>query len=105
MGYYGFWQTLKRTLKTLLTTKNPTATVLAYKFDMSYRRAFVNSEHYKQYNQPGLKAKFRLNRPAHQKLATGAQLNRDLFFHKPESVFKTPSKAGFRPSLQSQSDR
>ena len=61
--YYGFWQTLQRTIKTLFTTKNLMATVLAYKFDTSYRRAFINSEHYKQYNQPGLKAKFRPKRP------------------------------------------
>jgi radical SAM superfamily enzyme YgiQ (UPF0313 family) len=65
--YYGFWQTIKRTINTLLTTKNLMATVLAYKFNASYRRAFITSEHYKQYNQPGLKAKFGLNRPTAQK--------------------------------------
>jgi radical SAM superfamily enzyme YgiQ (UPF0313 family) len=58
--YYGFWQTIKRTTHTLLTTKNFMAAALAYKFNASYRRAFINSEHYKQYNQPGLNAKFGL---------------------------------------------
>ena len=61
--YYGFWQTIKRTMNTLLTTKDLIATVLAYKFNASYRRAFISSVHYKQYNQPGLEAKFRPNRP------------------------------------------
>jgi radical SAM superfamily enzyme YgiQ (UPF0313 family) len=65
--YYGFWQTIKRTIRTLFTTKNVMATVFAYKFNASYRRAFINSEHYKQYNQPELKAKFELKRPGIQK--------------------------------------
>jgi len=65
--YYGFWQTIKRTINTLLTTKSLMATVLAYKFNASYRKAFITSEHYKQYNQTGLKAKFGLNRPTAQK--------------------------------------
>ncbi len=65
--YYGFWQTIKRTINTLLTTKSLMATVLAYKFNASYRRAFINSVHYKQYNQPGLKTKFRPKRPSAQK--------------------------------------
>jgi radical SAM superfamily enzyme YgiQ (UPF0313 family) len=60
--YYGFWKTLKRTLSTLLTSKNLVTTILAYKINKSYRKAFINSEHYKIYNQPGLKRKFRLNR-------------------------------------------
>jgi radical SAM superfamily enzyme YgiQ (UPF0313 family) len=65
--YYGFWQTIKRTIKTLLTTKDLMAAVLAYKFNASYRKAFINSEHYKQYNQPGLKMKFRAKMPRAQK--------------------------------------
>ena len=58
--YYGIWKTVKRTIATLLTTKNLTTTVIAYKFNASYRRAFITSEHYKIYNRPGLIRKFRL---------------------------------------------
>jgi hypothetical protein len=65
--YYGFWQTIKRTISTLLTTRNLITTVLAFKFNTSYRRAFINSEHYKAYNQPGLKTKFRLDKPRAQR--------------------------------------
>ena len=51
--YYGFFETLKRTLSTLLTTKSISATVIAYKFNASYRKAFRNSEHYHQYKNLG----------------------------------------------------
>ena len=61
--YYGFCKMVKRTIATLLNTKSPVATILAYRFNASYRRAFINSEHYKIYNQPGLKRKFRLSKP------------------------------------------
>jgi len=57
--YYGIWQTAKRTIATLLTTKNLVTTVIAYKFNASYRKAFITSEHYKIYNRPGLIKKFR----------------------------------------------
>jgi radical SAM superfamily enzyme YgiQ (UPF0313 family) len=60
--YYGFWQTLKRTINTLLTTKNLVTTIMAYKFNSSFRKGYINSEHRKIYNRPGLKRKFRLNR-------------------------------------------
>ena len=56
--YYGFWQTLKRTLNTLLTTKNLVTTIMAYKFNSSFRKGFISSEHRKIYNRPGLKRKF-----------------------------------------------
>ena len=56
--YYGFWNTLKRTISTLWTSKNLITTVIAYKINMSYRKAFRDSEHYKIYNIPGLKRKF-----------------------------------------------
>ena len=59
--YYGFWQTLKRTIDTLFTTKNFVTTILAYKFNASYRRAFMRSEHRKVYNRPGLKTKFKID--------------------------------------------
>jgi len=61
--YYGLWKTVKRTLNTLFTTKNLIGTILAYKFNVSYRKAFKESEHYTIYNRPGLKRKFRRNRP------------------------------------------
>jgi radical SAM superfamily enzyme YgiQ (UPF0313 family) len=57
--YYGPWQILKRTVNTLLTTKNPVTTIMAYKFDASFRKGYMGSEHRKIYNQPGLKRKFR----------------------------------------------
>ena len=58
--YYGFWQTLTRTINTLLTTKNLVTTIVAYKFNASFRKGYRNSEHRKIYNRPGLKRKFRL---------------------------------------------
>ncbi|MFH2219392.1 MAG: radical SAM protein [Pseudomonadota bacterium] len=56
--YYGFRETVKRTLSTLLTTKSIVATVMAYKFNASYRKAFKNSEHYLRYNSSDLKKNF-----------------------------------------------
>ena len=61
--YYGFYRRVKRILSTFLTTKSVVATILAYQFNASYRKAFVNSEHYKIYNHPGLKAKFEPGQP------------------------------------------
>jgi radical SAM superfamily enzyme YgiQ (UPF0313 family) len=60
--YCGFYKILKRTIATLFTTKSISATILAYRFNASYRRAFINSEHYKIYNQPGLKRKFKISK-------------------------------------------
>ena len=60
--YYRLDKILKRTLATLFATKSISATILAYRFNASYRRAFINSEHYKIYNQPGLKRKFKLGK-------------------------------------------
>lgn len=56
--YYGFWSTLKRTTNTLLTTKNLVTTIIAYKFNASFRKGYITSEHRKIYNRPGLKRKF-----------------------------------------------
>lgn len=56
--YYGFWKTIKRTIFTFWTSKNLITTIIAYKINMSYRKAFRESEHYKIYNKPGLKRKF-----------------------------------------------
>jgi len=57
--YYSFWKTLKRTLSTLFSTKSLTATLLAYGFNASYRKAFRNSEHYALYGGKNLRKKFR----------------------------------------------
>ena len=47
--YYSFWETVKRTLSTFFTTKSLTTAIIAYKVNKSYRKAFLNSEHYKLY--------------------------------------------------------
>lgn len=61
--YYGFWNTIKRAIFTLLTTKNPATAIVAYKFNASYRKAYMGSEHRKIYNRPGLAEKFRQAKP------------------------------------------
>ena len=59
-AYFSFWETVKRTLSTLFATKSLTSTLIAYKINASYRKAFRNSEHYQIYNRPNLKKKFAL---------------------------------------------
>ena len=49
--FYRFDETLKRTLRTLLDTRSITATLLSYKFNASYRKAFLQSDHYKKYGR------------------------------------------------------
>ncbi|MCP4682560.1 MAG: B12-binding domain-containing radical SAM protein [Desulfobacterales bacterium] len=56
--YYGFWQTVKRTLFTLIATKSLTSTIGAYKINASYQKAFRESEHYRLYNSSDLKKEF-----------------------------------------------
>ena len=56
--YFSFWETVKRTLSTLMATKSLTITVIAYKLNTSYRKAFRSSENFKIYNRSGLKKKF-----------------------------------------------
>ena len=56
--YFRFWETVKRTLSTLLTTKSITTTIIAYKLNSSYRKAFLDSENYRFYNRHGLNKKF-----------------------------------------------
>jgi radical SAM superfamily enzyme YgiQ (UPF0313 family) len=58
--YYSFWETIKRTLSTLIATKSISSTIMAYKFNYAYWKLYRNSEHYILYNKPGLKKKFRL---------------------------------------------
>ena len=57
-SYYSIWETAKRTVSTLVTTKSLTASFIAYKFNASYREAFVNSQHYSHYKSSELKNKF-----------------------------------------------
>ncbi len=59
-SYHSFWETVIRTLSTLLATKSLTDTILAYKLNASYRKAFRTSERYRPYDRPGLKKKFEL---------------------------------------------
>lgn len=56
--YYSFWETVKRTLSTLLSTKSLTATLLAYKFNVSYKKAFRTGEHYRRYKATATKERF-----------------------------------------------
>jgi radical SAM superfamily enzyme YgiQ (UPF0313 family) len=56
--YYSFWETIKRTFYTLFDTKSLIATIIAYKYNASYRKAFRNSEHYYKYNNINLKRRF-----------------------------------------------
>ena len=56
--YFSFWETIKRTFSTLITTKSLTTTAIAYKINSSYRKAFRDSENYKIFNRPGLKKTF-----------------------------------------------
>jgi radical SAM superfamily enzyme YgiQ (UPF0313 family) len=58
--FYSTIETLKRTTNTLMTTKSPVATLIAYKFNASYRKAFITSDHYEKYNRPGLTSRFKL---------------------------------------------
>jgi len=57
-AYYSFWETVKRILSTLFTTRNIIATLIACKFDASYRKAFRNSQHYRLYARTSIKKKF-----------------------------------------------
>lgn len=61
-AFYSFWQTIKRTLSTFFATKSLTTTVIAYKYNVSYRKAFKNSEHYRKYRNTNLKKKFTTNK-------------------------------------------
>ena len=56
--YYSLWETIKRTFYTLFDTKSLIATIIAYKFNASYCKAFKNSDHYRKYKNINLKKKF-----------------------------------------------
>jgi len=57
-AYFSFWESVKRTLSTLLTTKDITATFIAHKLNASYHKAFLDSKNYHYATRPGLKTKF-----------------------------------------------
>ncbi len=57
--FYSTARTLARTLSTLWTTKSPVAALLSYKFNASYRKAFLESEHYRRFWSPALRERFR----------------------------------------------
>lgn len=61
-AYYGVWETFKRTLSTIFTTRSLTAAFLAFSFNASYRKAFRASDHYRSYRWADLKKKFRMQR-------------------------------------------
>jgi radical SAM superfamily enzyme YgiQ (UPF0313 family) len=56
--YYSFWETVRRTLSTFLSTKSLTTTFIAYRLNASYRKAFKTSERYRQYRHGDVKGKF-----------------------------------------------
>jgi len=58
-AYYRFWETIKRTFYTFVTTKSLISTYIAYKLNDSYRKAFRNSEHYRLFKWHDLKKNFR----------------------------------------------
>ena len=49
--YYSRRETLKRTLNTLRTTRDPVTTFIAYRINASYRKAFLESEHFRQFGR------------------------------------------------------
>jgi len=64
-NYFNFWETLKRTFYTLFDTKSLIATIIAYKFNASYCKAFRNSENYRKYKNINLKKKFITDKERH----------------------------------------
>jgi len=56
--FYSFGATVERTVKTLLSTRSPTATILSFMINRSYCKAFRESDHYKLYNHPKIFRKF-----------------------------------------------
>ena len=59
--YFSSWETARRTIHTLLTTRSPRVTLVVYKMNESYRKAFRESEHFQLYNRPGLGVEFKLS--------------------------------------------
>ncbi len=48
-SYYGTLETLRRHASTFTATKDISASLIAFKFDSSYRKSFRHSEHYRLY--------------------------------------------------------
>jgi radical SAM superfamily enzyme YgiQ (UPF0313 family) len=49
--FYSPRQTIKRTLNTLWTTRDLIATIMAYRINASYRKAFLKSEHFQRFGK------------------------------------------------------
>ena len=49
-AFYSQRETIRRTLRTLLATRDPVTTLIAYRINASYRKAFFESDHYRQYH-------------------------------------------------------
>jgi radical SAM superfamily enzyme YgiQ (UPF0313 family) len=47
--FYSRSETIRRTLNTLCTTRDPITTYIAYRINASYRKAFLESDHYREY--------------------------------------------------------
>jgi len=60
--YYSLWETIKRTFYTLLDTKSLIATIIAYKFNFSYCKAFRDSDHYRKFKNINFKKKFAIDK-------------------------------------------
>jgi len=56
--YYSFWETVKRTLFTFLSTKSFVTTFIAYRLNASYRKPFRASAHYRKYRHRESKGRF-----------------------------------------------
>jgi radical SAM superfamily enzyme YgiQ (UPF0313 family) len=51
--FYSRPETIRRTLNTLLTTRDPITTLIAYRINASYRKAFLESDHFRKYGSTG----------------------------------------------------
>ena len=56
--YYSPIETIRRTWRTLMTTRSPSATLLSFLINRSYSKAFRESDHYRRYRGPGLASMF-----------------------------------------------
>jgi radical SAM superfamily enzyme YgiQ (UPF0313 family) len=59
-SYYSLSTTLKRTFSTLASTKSIINTIIAFKLNQSYKKAFKNSDNYYYTNKKGLKEKYKI---------------------------------------------
>ncbi|RJP77024.1 MAG: radical SAM protein [Desulfobacteraceae bacterium] len=61
--YFSFRETLKRTFFTLMTTKSILTTIIAFKFNQSYKKSFVTSDRYPLFDKPDFKKRFEKTSP------------------------------------------